>query len=120
MKIAFTTSGKELGSPLDARFGRASGFLVYDMESEKIYIVDNTVNLNAAQGAGIQAAKIIAASGVDAIVTGHCGPKAYRALKAAGIKVYTSDSATIEDALEKYRKGGLTELKSADVEGHWA
>ncbi|MFA6631144.1 MAG: NifB/NifX family molybdenum-iron cluster-binding protein [Kiritimatiellia bacterium] len=120
MKIAFSTSGNDLNAPLDTRFGRAAKFLIYDTESQSVTLVDNTQNLTAAQGAGIQSAQNVAASGAQALVSGHCGPKAYRVLSAAGIKTYTSNAATVADALAQFQAGALTELKAADVEGHWA
>jgi predicted Fe-Mo cluster-binding NifX family protein len=52
-------------------------------------------------------------------VTGHCGPKAFRVLLAAGIKVYATGAPTVAAALELYRSGKLTEAKAADVDGHW-
>ena len=33
MKIAFTAAGTDLTAPLDDRFGRAAGFLLYDLET---------------------------------------------------------------------------------------
>ena len=120
MKIVFTTSGNDLNAPLDSRFGRASKFLVYDLDSETFDVVDNQQNLNAAQGAGIQSAETVARLGAKALVTGHCGPKAFRVLLAAGIKIYNTDARTVAEALEHYRAGKLTEARSADVEGHWA
>ena len=74
MKIAFSTSGNDLNAPLDTRFGRAAKFLIYDTESQSVALVDNTQNLTAAQGAGIQSAQNVAASGAQALVSGHCGP----------------------------------------------
>ena len=120
MKIAFSTSGSDLNAPLDSRFGRAARFLVYDTETASFAVIDNQQNLNAAQGAGIQSAQTVAAGGAQALVTGHCGPKAFRVLAAAGIKVYTSDASTVAAALELYREGKLKESVAADVEGHWA
>ena len=120
MKMAFTTSGEKLNSPLDSRFGRAPKLLVYDLDSETFEVVDNQQNLNAAQGAGIQSAETVARLGAKALVTGHCGPKAFRVLLAARIKIYNTDAHTVAEALEQYRTGKLTEAKSADVEGHWA
>ena len=119
MKIALTTSGKDLNAPLDGRFGRAPKFLVYDLEAKTFEVVDNDQNLNAAQGAGIQSAQNIARLGAKALITGHCGPKAFRVLQAAGIKIYTSDAPTVAAALELYRAGKLVEAKTADVDGHW-
>jgi predicted Fe-Mo cluster-binding NifX family protein len=119
MKIAFSTSGDTLDSPLDTRFGRAPRFLVYDLETETFVLADNRQSLDSAQGAGIQSAETVARQGVGAIVSGHCGPKAFRVLKAAGVRIYTSAAATVREALEAYRSGALAEAGSADVEGHW-
>lgn len=121
MKIAFTTSsGSDLNAPLSSRFGRAPGFLVYDLESGIFEMVDNRQNLEAAQGAGVQAAEAVVRSGAKALVTGHCGPKAFRVLRAAGVEIYNTDAPTVAAALELYRAGKLTPAAGADVEGHWA
>ncbi len=120
MKIVLTTSGDDLNAPLDSRFGRAPKFLLYDMESETFEVVDNRQNLNAAQGAGIQSAETVARLGAKALVTGHCGPKAFRVLTAAGIRIYNTDAPTVAAAIEQYRSGRLLEARTADVEGHWA
>ena len=120
MKIAFSTSGQDLSAPLDMRFGRAPRFLVYDTDTDAFTLVDNMQNLNAAQGAGIQSAQNVAESGAQALVSGHCGPKAFRVLAAAGIKIYTSNAATVSEALQLYKDGSLKESTTADVEGHWA
>lgn len=120
MKIVFTTSGSDLAAPLDSRFGRAPKFLVYDLDTDTFTVIDNRQNLNAAQGAGIQSAETVARTGAKGLVTGHCGPKAFRVLSAAGIKIYPCNAPTVAAALEEYRAGKLVEAGSADVEGHWA
>jgi predicted Fe-Mo cluster-binding NifX family protein len=121
MKIAFTTSGDSLEAPLDPRFGRAPKFLIYDLDTETFEVFDNQENLNAAQGAGIQSGESVARLGVKGLVTGHCGPKAFRVLQAAGVKVYaSSDAPTVAAAIEQYRVGKLAEVKTADVAGHGA
>lgn len=119
MKIAFTTASTDLSAPLDSRFGRAPKFLIYDLEAKTFEVIDNEQNLNAAQGAGIQSAQNIARQGAKVLVTGHCGPKAFRVLKSAGIKIYNSSAATVQEALDLYIAGKLGEATSADVEGHW-
>jgi predicted Fe-Mo cluster-binding NifX family protein len=120
MKIAFTTSGDDLSAPMDSRFGRAAKFLIYDLEGGTTTVIDNAQNLNAAQGAGVQSAETVARSGAEALITGHCGPKAFRVLSAAGISVYNTEAATIAEALAAYKRGDLKSAASADVEGHWA
>jgi predicted Fe-Mo cluster-binding NifX family protein len=119
MKIVFTTSGSDLNAPLESRFGRAPRFLVYDLDNASFEVIDNQQNLNAAQGAGIQSAETVARSGAKTLVSGHCGPKAFRVLIAAGIKVYNSDASTVADALEQFKAGKLKKAGNADVEGHW-
>lgn len=119
MKVLVTTSGTDLNAPMDNRFGRARTFLVYDTDTETFDVVDNQQNLNAAQGAGVQAAQAAAQLGVQAVVTAHCGPKAFRVLQAAGVKVFTTDARTVAEALAQFRDGKLREAETADVEGHW-
>ena len=117
MKIAFSTSGESLEAPLDARFGRAPRFLLYDLESGLAQLVDNGVSRTSSQGAGIQAADGIARAGAGAIVTRHSGPQAFQVLHAAGIKVFSCNAATVGEALDQYRSGALVEQTGADVAG---
>lgn len=119
MRIAFTTSGSDLDAPLDTRFGRAPKFLIHDTDTNAVVVVDNEQNLNAAQGAGIQSAQTVARSGATHLVTGHCGPKAFRVLAAAGIAIHTSQATTIREALRQFNAGELPRALAADVEGHW-
>lgn len=119
MKIVLTANGRDLNAPLDSRFGRAANFIVYDADDGSFSVLDNQQNLNAAQGAGIQAAQAVVASGAEILLTGHCGPKAFRVLQAAGVRTYTTGAATVAAALEEFEAGKLAEIQSADVEGHW-
>jgi predicted Fe-Mo cluster-binding NifX family protein len=119
MKIAFAASGETLEAALDSRFGRAAKFIVYDTETDTFEAVDNVQNLNAAQGAGIQAAQTVAQSGAESLVARHCGPKAFRVLSAAGITVYNSGAPTVVAALEAFKAGTLKPARASDVEGHW-
>lgn len=119
MKVAVTSQGKDLTSPVDPRFGRARFFVVVDLDTGAFQVKDNAVGLNAAQGAGIQAAETVSRCDVAAVLTGHCGPKAFRALTAAGIRIYTGASGTVGEAVDQFRAGQLKAAEKADVEGHW-
>ena len=119
MKIAVTSTGVTPNSETDQRFGRAAYLVVFDTDTGEFKAVDNQINVNAAQGAGIQAAEIVARESVSVLVTGHCGPKAFRTLNAAGIKVVVGASGTVEDAIERYKEGELKEAVKPDVQGHW-
>ncbi len=120
MKIAVSATGNEMASNVDPRFGRAKYFIVVDTETNETTVHDNTQNLNAAKGAGIQAAQNVAGFGVQAVISGNVGPKAFRTLQAAGIKVFLSGSTTVAEAVRKYKAGELKEASGANVEGHWA
>ena len=119
MKIAVTSQGQELSSQVDPRFGRAKWLIVADTETIKSEAHDNTVNLNAAQGAGIQTGQNIANLDVDAVVTGNVGPNAFRTLSAAGVKVFLADKQTVRQAIDSFKAGKLKEVEQANVEGHW-
>jgi len=77
---------------MDARFGRAKFIMIYDTSDLSFKVHDNNVNLNAAQGAGIQTAQNIVELGATVLITGNCGPKAFKVLEAGGVKIYTSCS----------------------------
>ena len=120
MKIAFSTPGESLDAPLDGRFGRTARFLVYDDEAGTIDVIENRANLDAPQGAGIQAATRLADAGVDVVITGHCGPKAFQVLRAAGIRVYLTDAPTIDKAYALFKEGKLRPAEGPDTPAHWS
>lgn len=115
MKIAITSIGESLESPIDQRFGRARFFVLVDTDSDEWSVHNNTQNLQAAQGAGIQAAQQVAALGAEAVITGHCGPKAFATLQAADIPIYPGASGSVQKALEAYRAGALKPMTEANV-----
>ncbi len=119
MKIAFTTAGSTMEEAMESRFGRSPRFIIYDTGSHKSEVVDNKVNMHAAQGAGIQSAMNVIKAGVQAVVTGHCGPKAFNLLKNAGISVFLAEASSVSEALRLYQSNSLKEQEEADVAGHW-
>jgi predicted Fe-Mo cluster-binding NifX family protein len=119
MRIAVTTKGNDLGAQIDSRFGRAPKFLVLDTETMRFDLVANTQSLDLSQGAGIQSAQNVLAHKPDVVLTGNCGPKAFRVLKAAGIKVVVGLKGRIADAIHDYMNGKYVETTEANVEGHW-
>lgn len=119
MKIMVSAKGRASDAPVDPRFGRAELFLVFDSETRSYSVVDNDAARGAMQGAGIQAAELAARLGADVVVTGHCGPNAFRALRAAGIRVASGAAGTVAEAVEAFLAGRLETSESPDVQGHW-
>ncbi|MFC1714088.1 NifB/NifX family molybdenum-iron cluster-binding protein [Candidatus Poribacteria bacterium] len=118
MKIAITAQGGSLEAKVDPRFGRAGCFVIVDPDTMEFEVVDNKQNVQAAAGAGVQAAQLVAEHGATAVLTGNCGPKAFRTLKAADIEVFTGLSGTVKNAITAYKSGDLTSADSANVEAH--
>ena len=119
MKVVVTSQGPGLDSPVDPRFGRAKNFILVDLETGEFSVHDNTQNLNAAQGAGIQAGRTVVDLGVAAVITGNVGPKAFTTLQAGNVEVYPGASGTVREAVEKFKAGQLKGAEKANVEGHW-
>jgi predicted Fe-Mo cluster-binding NifX family protein len=119
MKIAVTARGVTLDDEVDPRFGRAPYILVVDTDSLEFEAVDNSENVNAFKGAGIQAATMISEKGAEVLLTGYCGPNAFKTVDAAGIKVVNDVSGTVREAVEKFKSGPVEYSTGANVEGHW-
>ena len=119
MKVVVTSMGEGVNSEVDPRFGRASQFVLVDTETGETESIDNSGGASAVQGAGIQAAETVSRLGAKRLVTGHCGPKAFRALQAAGIEVYIGASGTVAEAISQLKSGELQLTTGPDVGGHW-
>lgn len=119
MKIGITSTGKELSSDLDPRFGRAAYFIIIDPETMATEVVENTQNLNLPQGAGIQAGKTIVDNHVNVLLTGNCGPKAFKVLQSAGVEVITGAKGRVSDVIAQYKNGELKSASCPNVNGHW-
>lgn len=119
MKIAVTSSGADLDSKVDPRFGRAAHIIIVDSETLDFEVLDNKENVNALKGAGIQAASMISRKDAKVLLTGFCGPNAFKALRAAKIGVANDATGTIKDAVKAYLDGKLPLSDAPNVEGNW-
>ncbi len=107
MKILFTSKSQGMDALLDPHFGRAKGFILYDTEKKSDKWIDNTENLNAAHGAGIQAAQRVIEQKPDVIITGSVGPKASAVLAQTDIKIYLAEEKNLSEILEEFTAGKL-------------
>lgn len=119
MKLAITAKGPDLTSPVDLRFGRAPFIIIVDSETLEFEACDNTSNVNAFKGAGIQAATMIHNKGAKVLMTGYCGPKAFQIIETAGIKVVSDIAGTVNQAIDLFRLGDFEYTDSANAEAHW-
>jgi predicted Fe-Mo cluster-binding NifX family protein len=119
MKFAVTSQGSDLSAQVDLRFGRARFFWIVDCENGQQTVMNNEAGMNTAQGAGIQAVQTLANLGVETVVTGHVGPKAWTALQAASISIYSANEGTVEQAMKAFMAKQLQPMTGANVQGHW-
>lgn len=119
MKIAVTSKGVNLESEVDPRFGRAAYILIVDTDTMAVDVLDNTENINAFKGAGIQAASNVDKNGASVLITGYCGPNAFKTLEAANIKVAADVSGTVKEAVLAFKENQLEYSDGANTDGHW-
>ena len=113
--VAITSTGRELDSQVDPRFGRCTYFAIID-SSGTLRAVMNTAK-DFGNGAGIEAAKQIIDANADVVITGSIGPNAFRVLSAAGVRVFVGGCGTVRDSLERYRSGALSEAFASTMPG---
>lgn len=118
MKVAISSTGQELNSQVDPRFGRAPYFIFIDTQTMQSEAIENP-HVNAMGGAGIQTAQLIANKGVEVVLTGSCGPNAFQTLQAAGVKLVTGVAGTVEEAAKKFRAGQYKPTLAPNVGSHY-
>jgi predicted Fe-Mo cluster-binding NifX family protein len=117
MKIAITAQDKNLNAAFDPRFGRCKYFIIANADTDEYWAEENQA-ATAHGGAGVQSAQLLSRRGVNAVITGHVGPNAARALEAAGIKVFIMESGTVHDAIAAYKEGTLGQVSGATTHSH--
>ena len=118
MKIAISSTGKDLDAQVDPRFGRCQYFIIVEPKSLEYKVFENP-NIDAAGGAGIQSGRMMADNGVKAVLTGNVGPNAFQTLTAAKVEIITGVSGTVRDAVQRYNNGEFQSTKEATVADHF-
>ena len=112
MIIAISAKGKDWNEEVDASFGRADFFAIYDEDKDEISFLDNSDITSQAHGVGPLAAKKMADNKVNVIITGNGpGGNASVVLEKAGTEVYIgAGEMTVKEAYDAYKKGELKKL----------
>ncbi len=117
MKIAITAAGPALDSASDPRFGRCGYFVIVETADMSAVGVANP-NIDRGGGAGIQSAQLMASHGVQAVLTGNCGPNAHQTLSAAGIAVVIGCTGSVAELARRYAAGELSGATGPNVDSH--
>ncbi|MGQ1787139.1 NifB/NifX family molybdenum-iron cluster-binding protein [Saccharicrinis sp. GN24d3] len=104
MKTVITSSGENLMSSFDMRFGRAAYFCVLDQDSGNTEFLEN-VNKDDSHGAGTKVAERLIELGIQKVVSGDFGPKAKELLEKFNIQMVVLQNAglTIDDIVGKMK-----------------
>jgi len=118
MKIAVSSSGNDLDSQVDPRFGRCAYFVIVETDDMGFEAFENG-SIAMGGGAGIQAAQFVASKGAKAVITGNVGPNAVQTLSAAGVETFVGQSGTVREAIERYTKGEINSTSTPNVADHY-
>ena len=112
MKIAISSTGENLESEIDERFGRCPYFLIVEIENKNVKGVRAVENTAKAQsgGAGITAGEIVAKEKVEAVITSNLGPRALSVFGQFKIKIYQGQGK-IKNVVQDFIDGKLKETK---------
>ena len=106
MKVAVSAAGTALDAAVHPRFGQCSYFVVVETDDMAFEAIENTAS--RLDGAiGIQAGQLLANRGIQAVLTGNCGPNARQTLDAAGIEVVVGCSGSVSETIERFKSGQL-------------
>ncbi|GAI10269.1 unnamed protein product [marine sediment metagenome] len=112
MKIAVSSTNKNIESSVSDVFGRCSYFIIVEIKNQKIGKTEAIENkgIDQMSGAGISAAKLMAEKDVNAVITKNIGPRAMDVLKQFNIAVYSGDGV-IKEVLQEFIDKKLKEIE---------
>lgn len=103
MKIAVSSTDKNIESDVSDVFGRCPYFIVAEIKDNKIEKIEVIKNEGTDQmsGAGISTAQLMAEKNVNAVITGNVGPRALDVLNQFNIEIYSGEGA-VKDVLQGF------------------
>ncbi len=115
MRVAISSTGKNLENEIDTRFGRCHYFFIVEVEKKEIKnarAIENTAMMQGG-GAGITAAQIVGNESVNAVIGINFGPRAFGVLRQLEIEMYQGVQGTVKKNVQLYIEGKLTKLTGA-------
>jgi len=109
MRIAISTTGKDLASESSSLFGRCPYYIVVETDSMVFEAFSNPA-AGASGGAGVQASQFVLEQNVDAVLTGRVGPNAMKVFQQAGTTLYQTQGRSVEEELQGFMAGELESI----------
>lgn len=99
MKIIISSTGNDLGSNVDSRFGRCAYFAVHDTATGTTEFIKNP-NKQAEEGAGPASVRLVASLGAEKVVSGEFGFKIKSLLTDLNIRmIILKEEKTISEVI---------------------
>ena len=105
-KIAVASMGPTLRDEVDVTFGRCACMVITEGHRGPHQAVSNPAH-DMERHAGVRGARFLREQHVRVLLTGHCGPEAFRLLEETGVQVVAGVTGTVRNALERYHAGKL-------------
>lgn len=118
MKLCIpTTTGDAAEALISDHFGSAPGFVLYDQRTGSYETINN---LKADHEHGqCRPMVLLANRDIDAMICKGMGRSAVVAIEQAGIKVFITQGATVQDAIDEFMAGRLVKLDPENsCQGH--
>lgn len=86
MKVAVSSTGINLESEVDSRIGRCPYFIIVDTDTITYEYLANPCTMDMCLS-GVEIARMLAAKGVQVLLTGDYGPDVQNAFSESGIRL---------------------------------
>ncbi len=104
------------GSRLSTHFGRARYYAMLAYEDRTSTLkVEVKQSPNLIHGGTCGAADIVKRLGADAVIVKGIGLRAVQLLQSLGIKVYKTESETLDQVIKEVREGRLTPITESEA-----
>ncbi len=104
IKVAISSNGRDLYSPIDPEFDRCAYFLIVNPENLNFEFVPNH-GPGRYDRPGANTVRLLAAKGVGVVITGHCGNSASCILSKARIRIVFQSTGTVQEAVKNFWRG---------------
>jgi predicted Fe-Mo cluster-binding NifX family protein len=124
MKLAVVSDD---GRTIAAHFGRAKGFIIYNIENNAVLGSEYKINNFTGHALGMadageanhhHGAILSALSDCNAVISGGMGPRIYQDLRNAGIEALLTSEGDAEGAVRLYLQGRLVNQTDLQCKHH--
>lgn len=120
MLVAISATGPTVNDEVDPRFGRCPYFIIVDFDKREVVESLPNSSAMAGGGAGASTAQMIASKGVEMVLTGDCGPRAFQVLSAANVKIVSGVRGKISNVIDDYQLGRFEPVSESSVPTHFS